>query len=126
MVTRKPSPLSSGFSDAVIVAIPGGKWIHVAGQLGLAENKKPPQGDFEREVNLCFGHVAKVLAGCGARLADVVKITTYLTDLNDYAAFGKARAIAFGTAPPASAAVKVAGLLMDCKVEIEAVAFLAD
>jgi len=126
MLQRIPSSLSSGFSDAVIVATPGGRWIHVAGQLGLTEDKKPPSGGFEHEVGLCFKHVEKVLASCGARFSDVVKITAYLTDLEDYGTFAIARATAFGTSPPASAAVKVAGLLMDCKVEIEAVAFLPD
>jgi 2-iminobutanoate/2-iminopropanoate deaminase len=56
----------------------------------------------------------------------VVRITVYLTGLDDYAEFSRVRAERFGDSLPASAAVQVAGLLLGALVEIEAVAFVAE
>lgn len=51
-----------------------------------------------------------------------VKITTFLTDINNYAAYSKVRSEAFPTSPPASSTVIVAGLVRpEFLVEIEAV-----
>jgi len=61
------------------------------------------------------------------KLADmnhVVSIKTYLTDLGPYAAFSRIRGEFFPKDPPTSTAVQVAGLLLDAKIEIDAVAFL--
>jgi enamine deaminase RidA (YjgF/YER057c/UK114 family) len=57
-------------------------------------------------------------------MRDVVRITAYLTDLADYAAYARARTAAFGDALPASAAVQVAGLLAGMSIEIDADAFV--
>jgi enamine deaminase RidA (YjgF/YER057c/UK114 family) len=54
----------------------------------------------------------------------VVSIKTYLTDLAPYAVFSRIRGESFPTNPPTSTAVQVAGLLLDSKIEIDAVAFL--
>jgi 2-iminobutanoate/2-iminopropanoate deaminase len=80
--------------------------------------------DLGEQAELCFGSIERVLAEAGATLADVVRITAYLTTLDDYAAYSEVRKRAFGEAFPASAAVQVAGLLGGALVEIDAVAFL--
>ena len=56
------------------------------------------------------------------RLADVVQITVFLTDLTRYEEFAAVRGRRFEAAPPSSAAVGVAALLGDALVEIVAVA----
>ena len=60
-------------------------------------------------------------SAAGAGMKDVVRITCYLTDLADYPIYSKARAAAFKDNPPASATVQVAGLLVNAKIEIDAV-----
>jgi len=71
---------------------------------------------------VCFRQIAGVLDGCSASLADVVQITVYLTDLEDYERFAAVRGRVFGDEPPASAAVGVASLLGGVLIEIAAVA----
>jgi 2-iminobutanoate/2-iminopropanoate deaminase len=120
-IERIPSDFAS-YSDAVAVDGPG-RWIQVSGQVGMdAEGKV--EGDLERQTNATLDHIERILAKVGADLGDVVKITVYLTGLDDYAAFSKVRAERFGERLPASAAVQVAGLLLGAEVEIEAVAFV--
>lgn len=124
-IERHPSNFApSSFADAVVVGGPG-RWIHVAGQVGMdAEGKV--EGDLAAQTHATFDHVERVLGAAGATLADVVKITVYLTSLDEYAAFSAVRAERFGEVLPASAAVGVADLLLGAEVEIEALAFIPD
>jgi 2-iminobutanoate/2-iminopropanoate deaminase len=122
-IERVPSTLAS-FSDAVTVAGTG-RWIHVAGQVALdAEGKV--SGDLAGQTNVTLDHIERILNGVGADLSHVVRITVYLTGLDDYAEFSRVRAERFGDSLPASAAVQVAGLLLGALVDIEAVAFVAE
>ena len=122
---RIPNPFFN-FSDAVVVSGPG-RWIHVSGQVGFDDSGKlqVTESDFGREADLCFRRIKETLERAGATMADVVRITAYLTDLGLYSAYSEARTRAFGTAIPSSAAVQVAGLLVGARVEIDAIAFVA-
>ncbi len=122
MFKRVPNPFSSSFSDAVVVDMGGSSVIHVSGQVGNDASGKVTARNFDDEAKLCFANVARALEKCGAGLKDVVRITAYLTYLADYAAYAKARSAAFADNPPASATVQVAGLLVNAKLEVEAVA----
>lgn len=124
-IERFPSSFApSSFADAVAVDGPG-RWIHVAGQVGM-DADGVVEGDLAAQTHATFDHVERILAAAGASLADVVKITVYLTSLDDYASFSAVRAERFGGTLPASAAVQVAGLLLGAEVEIEALAFVAE
>jgi len=122
-IERIPSDFAS-YSDVVAVGGPG-RWIQVAGQVGMDADGKV-EGDLAAQTHATLDNVEKALAKVGADLTDVVKIVVYLTSLDDYASFSKVRAERFGDVLPASAAVQVAGLLLDAEIEIEALAFLAD
>jgi len=111
------------YSDAV--GLEGsGRWVYTAGQVALDENGALVDGDLATQTRVTFDHVERALARAGGTLGDVVKITVYLRDLTDYAAFAAVRGERFGDAPPASAAVAVADLLFGADIEIEAVAFV--
>lgn len=122
-IERIPSDFAS-YSDAVVVSGPG-RWIQVAGQVGMDADGKV-EGDLAAQTHATLDNVEKVLAKVGADLSDVVKIVVYLTSLDDYASFSAVRAERFGDVLPASAAVQVAGLLLDAEIEIEALAFVAE
>ena len=70
----------------------------------------------------CMKNIEAILAEAGATLADVVKTTIFLKDLNDFAEVNAAYATFFPANPPARACVQVAKLPRDAKVEIEAIA----
>jgi 2-iminobutanoate/2-iminopropanoate deaminase len=121
-VGRTPNPGGASYSDVVSVDAGSARFIYVAGQTP----RPPPSGsvpeDLAGQTELCFAQLADLLRVEGASLSDVVSITTYLTDLADYAEFAAVRARVFGEALPCSAAVGVASLLGDVLVEVQAVA----
>jgi enamine deaminase RidA (YjgF/YER057c/UK114 family) len=66
-----------------------------------------------------------VLAAAGCRFEDVVKVTVYLTDVDDRPKINPVRQEVFGAARPASTLVEVSRLAVPgAKVEIDAVALI--
>lgn len=122
-IKRLASQFSSTYSDAVQVE-GGGRWVLVSGQVGTDDSGKITATDFGQEADLCFGHIRKALEHFDATMADVVRITAYLTDLGLYREYSEARRRAFPESPPASAAVQVAGLLLGARVEVDAIAYV--
>jgi enamine deaminase RidA (YjgF/YER057c/UK114 family) len=67
------------------------------------------------------------LAAANATFDNVVKVTTYVTDMSQIQALREIRASYFGANPPASTLVQVVALAMpDLMIEIEAIAVVAD
>jgi 2-iminobutanoate/2-iminopropanoate deaminase len=122
MLRHVASSFSPTFSDAVVVEMGEFDMIFVSGQVGMGPDGKITSGGFAAEADSCFANVRGALERCGASMDQVVRITAYLTDLADYAAYGQARGRAFPASPPASATVQVAGLLVGARVEVDAVA----
>jgi len=82
-------------------------------------------GGIEDQTRRVLQNVAAVLEAAGSSMALAVKMTVYLKDMNDFAAMNKVYAEFFPLPAPARAAVEVARLPRDVKVEIEAIALLA-
>jgi 2-iminobutanoate/2-iminopropanoate deaminase len=119
-----PSPISKSFSEALRIETPAGVWIFVSGQVGVPLPPDKGSVDFETEVRTTFDRIRDSLVRLGADMRHVVSIKTYLTDLGPYAVFSRVRGEVFPEHPPTSTAVQVAGLLLDARIEIDAVAFL--
>jgi enamine deaminase RidA (YjgF/YER057c/UK114 family) len=85
-------------------------------------------GSVAEQTRFIFGEIARLLAEAGGSLSDVVKITTYLTSMDNYSEFAAVRAEVFpGPQKPASATVGVSALVDPrLLVEIEAVAILPE
>ncbi|MHA6630388.1 RidA family protein [Pseudonocardia sichuanensis] len=97
----------------------------VAGQGGLDESSSVVPGGIEAETATALGNLERVLAEVDATLADVVSMTCYLADLDDWAAMDAAYRRYFGDrALPARTAVGVAALPFGLRVEITATAYL--
>ena len=81
--------------------------------------------DVVAQARQVFRNVGDVLAAAGASFRDVVKITVFLTDIDDRAAVNPVRREVFGDARPASTLVEVSRLAVPgAKLEVEAVAVL--
>lgn len=125
-LTHFPSPLSKSFSEAVSVPSQGGTWIMVSGQVGVSYAGSPNTMDFVEEVRTCFDRIRETLVKSHATMAHVVKLQAYLTDLAFYGDFSCIRAEVFSERPPASSVVQVSGLLLNARVEVDAIAFVPD
>jgi reactive intermediate/imine deaminase len=109
----------SHYTDAVRF----GNLLFVSGIGPLAEDGSlVAPGDAVEQTRQIFRNLQKVLQATGAAPADVLKVTVYLTDIEDRAAINPVRQQFFGAARPASTLVEVSKLAIPrMKVEIEAV-----
>jgi reactive intermediate/imine deaminase len=84
-------------------------------------------GDVVAQARQVFANMGRVLAAAGAGFGDVVKVTVFLTDVEDRPAINPVRQEIFGTARPASTLVEVNRLAVPgAKIEVEAVAVLPE
>jgi 2-iminobutanoate/2-iminopropanoate deaminase len=71
-------------------------------------------------------NISALLTAAGATFANVVRTTVFLADMNEFAAMNEVYAQYFGQSSPARSTVEVARLPKDVRVEIEAIALVAD
>ena len=82
-------------------------------------------GDTYAQAKVIFGKIKQLLEGAGGSMADVVKITVYVTDIEQRTGVHKARAEHFSGDFPAATTVQVVALADPAyKVEIEAIAHI--
>ena len=101
-----------------------GPHIYVAGMLALdGDASGIVDGGIAAETQQAFAYVEQILRGCDATLADIVKVTCYLTDLAEWGEMNEAYLEVFGADTPARIAVGCATLLFDAKVEFDCIAY---
>ncbi len=109
------------YSQVVIV----GSWVYTSGQIPIEVTTGNVVGEtITEQARQTFYNLQGVLAQAGADLTQVVKVTVFLTNLRDFAAFNHVYAEFFPSDRPARSCVQVAALPRDVTVEIEAVAYL--
>jgi enamine deaminase RidA (YjgF/YER057c/UK114 family) len=70
-----------------------------------------------------FANMRAVLAAAGCGFEDIVKVTVFLTDIDDRPKINPVRQEVFGPARPASTLVEVVRLAVEgAKIEVEAIA----
>jgi 2-iminobutanoate/2-iminopropanoate deaminase len=97
------------FSPAVITE-GAQKIVWVAGHTGqTADDGRSLAGDFDAQCRQTFRNIEKTLADAGAKLADLVTVTVFLSDTRHTTRMTEIRSEIFGTDFPASAAITVTG-----------------
>jgi reactive intermediate/imine deaminase len=124
MAERKPIvPSGVAPNPALSPGIQVGDFLFVSGNVGQDQNGNlVGEGDCEAQSRQVMANIRAIVEAAGATMADVVKITCFLTDVADYPAYSKVRAETFPSSPPASSTVMVAGLVRpEYLVEVEAI-----
>lgn len=103
-----------------------GDTVYLSGAVAFDSDGNVVGGDdVHAQAKQIFQNIEEALASVGASMTDVVKITTYLTDMSRYGDFGKARTEAFPNGVLASTAVASPALVMpELLVEVDAVAVI--
>jgi len=116
------------YSQAQVVRLHGGnRMVFASGQIGLdPATGEMVAGTVREQTGRALQNLAAVLAGTGLTLADVVKTTVYLADMQDFAAMNEVYAGTFGESRPARSTVAAAGLPRGARVEIDVVAIGRD
>jgi reactive intermediate/imine deaminase len=97
--------------------------VFTAGQIPLTpDGTLRADASVTEQTELALSNVKGVLDAAGADLDDVLKVTVYLDDIDDFDAMNEAYAEFFETDPPARSAVGVESLPKGVAVEIEAIA----
>ena len=99
-----------------------GDHVFVSGQVGASDGAIV-EGGVADQTAQAVANLAARLAEEGASLADVVKTTCFLVDMDAYATFNAAYMAAFGAYRPARSCVAVRELPVGAAVEIEAIAY---
>ena len=77
--------------------------------------------DFEEQAHRVFINLRAIAEAAGGRLSDCVKLTIYLTDLNQFASVNEVMATYFAEPYPARAAIEVSALPKQAQIEIDAI-----
>ena len=112
------------YSHAIRVETSDAVWIYVSGQIAIdLEGRLVGPGDLRAQTRQVFENLRAILEANGAAFADVVKIGTYLTTLEDLDVMREVRKEYLTTEPPASTSVQVVALLLpDAMIEVYLVA----
>jgi 2-iminobutanoate/2-iminopropanoate deaminase len=120
VTTRAPGavgPYSQG--------IKSGNFIFLSGQIGLVPaTSKLIDGGVEAQTKQIFKNIKAVLNEAGADLQNIVKVTVFLKDMDDFKKVNEIYAQHFEKPYPARSAVAVKELPLSVDIEIEVIASL--
>jgi reactive intermediate/imine deaminase len=103
-------------------AIAAGGFVYISGQIPLDPTTgELVEGDFAAQVEQVFANLAAVAAAAGTTLANAVRITLYLTNIDDFATVNRVMEAKLNKPYPARAAVGVAALPKGAAVEADAI-----
>lgn len=122
IIATKNAPAAVGPYSQGIKA---GNLIFTSGQIPFVpETGKLVSEDIKLQARQSLENVKAVLKEAGATLSDVIKVTVFLKDMNDFGSVNEIYAEFFNESYPARSCVEVARLPKDVAVEIEAIALI--
>jgi 2-iminobutanoate/2-iminopropanoate deaminase len=100
-----------------------GDFVFTSGQVGLdPATGKMVAGGTTAQARRIMENLRAILEAANSDFSKVVKVTVYLSDINDFAEFNEVYSEYFPSDPPARSAFQVAALPLGALVEIEMVA----
>jgi enamine deaminase RidA (YjgF/YER057c/UK114 family) len=101
---------------------PNARWLYVAGQVGIRKDGSVPP-TIEEQTEIAWQNVVAILAAAGMKVTDLVKITQFLVNLEDFPRYAATRAKFLAGHRPASTGLVIRSLVKpEYLVEVEAVA----
>lgn len=117
--TQKAAPAIGPYSQAIEVK----PFLFTSGQMALTPEGVLIDGDIQAQTTQVFKNLIAILDEKGLTLNDVVKVTVFLKDMNEFQPMNEVYASFFGDHKPARTTVEVARLPKDVKIEIEMIAY---
>lgn len=103
-----------------------GNLVFTAGQVGIDPKTGERPEEIEEQTKQALKNVKAILEEAGTSMNNVLKVTVFLKNMDDFGKMNEIYATFFGENPPARSCVEVARLPLDFKVEIEAIAYVED
>ncbi|HPS64044.1 MAG TPA: RidA family protein [Ignavibacteria bacterium] len=105
------------------VAVQAGNFIFISGQIPADNKGNLVQGGIKEQTERVLENLKAILEDNGSSMANVVKTTVFLKDMNDFTAMNEVYSLYFPSDnAPARSAVQVGRLPKDVPVEIELIA----
>ena len=121
-ISTDQAPAAIGPYSQCIVA---GNIVFISGQLPIdPDSGEIVTGDIKDKTRQCLKNIQAIATAAGAGLNRAVKLTIFLTDMNDFSAVNQVYSTFFNEPFPARSAVQVAGLPKNAPIEIEALFYL--
>ena len=99
-----------------------GDFVFVSGQVPVDDAGEVVCGGIEAQTRAVFLRLRDILAQAGCTLDDVCKVSVWLCDARDFAAFNRVYMECFGNHRPARSTVE-SRLMIDARVEMDVVAY---
>ena len=96
-------------------------WLYVSGQTPMVDGEVI-DGGIVPQSHQAIRNMIAIVEEAGYSVADIIRIGVWLDDPRDFWSFNKVFAEYFGEYPPARACVQSA-MVVDCKVEVDCIAF---
>ena len=104
-------------------AVRAGDFIFVSGQGGVVDAQGNPVEGIEAQTRQCFENMKQVLQVAGSSLSDVVKVTVFLANIDDFAKMNEVYRGYFPKDAPARSTVITGLVHSDMLIEIECIAY---
>jgi 2-iminobutanoate/2-iminopropanoate deaminase len=122
-VRTDSAPLPIGpYSQGIVYS--GEGLVFTSGQIAISPGMSDIKGtDIKEQASCALDNVRAILKEAGCDIADIIKVTVYLTNMEDYTEFNEVYKSFFSSSPfPARSVVGVSNLPKGALVEIEAIA----
>jgi enamine deaminase RidA (YjgF/YER057c/UK114 family) len=101
---------------------PNARWLYIAGQVGIRKDGAVPP-TVEAQTEAAWQNIVAILAAAGMKVTDIVKMTQFLVNLEDFPKYAATRAKFLAGHRPASTGLVIRSLVRpEYLVEVEAVA----
>jgi len=107
-------------------AIKANGFLFCSGQIPAnPETGELVSGSITKQTHQCLKNLKAIIEAAGSSMSSIVKVSVFLKNMDDFGEMNEEYAKWFPVDPPARAAVEVARLPKDVKVEIEAIVIVS-
>jgi len=122
IIDTENAPSAIGPYAQAVVVENATRSIYISGQIPLSPGSmEVVSQEFSEQAQQVFKNLSAVATAAGSSLADAVKLTVYLTDLERFAELNEIMSQYFKPPYPARAAIQVSALPKQAQIEIDAV-----
>ncbi|MFB3844563.1 MAG: Rid family detoxifying hydrolase [Candidatus Cloacimonadaceae bacterium] len=118
ITTHKAPPAIGPYSQAVLK----NNTLFISGQLGLEPTSEILPESFNEQAKRVFANLKAILEAADMSFSQVVKVTIFLADMNDFPQLNELYAQFFSVPYPARETIQAAKLPKDAKIEISLIA----
>jgi len=102
-----------------------GNFVFISGQLGVSQKTYELAESIEEQTKNAIFNLQSIAEAAGSRFDNIVKVTIFLKDINDFAKVDEIFGQFFNANPPARECVAVSNIPKNAKIEISAIAFVS-